>query len=126
MATIEIFFIWFCGTACINFKAIFFLQKLNCHETDVRWAIKNGDPHDQLKIAYHLILDNKRMKLLGWYMNPVFLKCVILETFFCPYCECIVKSYKHAWSLKNVTEKLSKAQAVGVCFSYFKGVLKNS
>ncbi|XP_015759674.1 PREDICTED: 5'-AMP-activated protein kinase catalytic subunit alpha-2-like [Acropora digitifera] len=51
--------------ACINFKAIFFLQKLNCHETDVRWAIKNGDPHDQLKIAYHLILDNKRMKLLA-------------------------------------------------------------
>lgn len=40
-------------------------EKLNCHETDVRWAIKNGDPHDQLKIAYHLILDNKRMKLLA-------------------------------------------------------------
>lgn len=31
----------------------------------MRWAIKNGDPHDQLKIAYHLILDNKRMKMLG-------------------------------------------------------------
>ena len=40
-------------------------QKLNCHETDVRWAIKNGDTHDQLKIAYHLILDNKRMRMLG-------------------------------------------------------------
>lgn len=40
-------------------------EKLNCHETDVRWAIKNGDPHDQLKIAYHLILDNKRMKMLA-------------------------------------------------------------
>lgn len=40
-------------------------EKLNCHETDVRWAIKNGDIHDQLKIAYHLILDNKRMKMLA-------------------------------------------------------------
>lgn len=40
-------------------------EKLNCGESDVRWAIKNGDPHDQLKIAYHLILDNKRMKMLA-------------------------------------------------------------
>ncbi|XP_058955925.2 5'-AMP-activated protein kinase catalytic subunit alpha-2-like isoform X1 [Pocillopora verrucosa] len=40
-------------------------EKLNCSESDVRWAIKNGDPHDQLKIAYHLILDNKRMKMLA-------------------------------------------------------------
>lgn len=40
-------------------------EKLNCHETDVRWAIKNGDTHDQLKIAYHLILDNKRMRMLA-------------------------------------------------------------
>ena len=35
----------------------------------MRWAIKNGDPHDQLKIAYHLILDNKRMKMLGEYIH---------------------------------------------------------
>ncbi|KAJ7372972.1 serine threonine-protein kinase [Desmophyllum pertusum] len=40
-------------------------EKLNCSESDVRWAIMNGDPHDQLKIAYHLILDNKRMKMLA-------------------------------------------------------------
>lgn len=52
-------------------------QKLNCHETDVRWAIKNGDTHDQLKIAYHLILDNKRMRMLGKFsigMWPVSLE----------------------------------------------------
>ena len=40
-------------------------QKLNCHESDVRMAIQNHDPHDQLKIAYDLILDSKRMRLLG-------------------------------------------------------------
>lgn len=50
----------------VFYYIIFFTQqKLNCHETDVRWAIKNGDTHDQLKIAYHLILDNKRMRMLG-------------------------------------------------------------
>ena len=49
------------------FHYIYFFtqQKLNCHKTHVRWAIKNGDTHDQLKIAYHLILDNKRMRMLG-------------------------------------------------------------
>ena len=61
------------------FHHIYFLtqQKLNCHETDVRWAIKNGDTHDQLKIAYHLILDNKRMRMLGKFsigMWPVSLE----------------------------------------------------
>ena len=50
----------------VFYYMIFFIQlKLNCHETDVRWAIKNGDTHDQLKIAYHLILDNKRRRMRG-------------------------------------------------------------
>lgn len=60
-----------------------FLQKLNCSESDVRWAIKNGDPHDQLKIAYHLILDNKRMKMLGkwtqqkfWWFGDIWRKII--------------------------------------------------
>ena len=62
----------------VFYYMIFFTQqKLNCHETDVRWAIKNGDTHDQLKIAYHLILDNKRMRMLGKFsigMWPVSLE----------------------------------------------------
>lgn len=31
-------------------------------ERDVHSALLSGDPHDQLAIAYHLILDNKRIE----------------------------------------------------------------
>ena len=30
-------------------------------EKEVQSALLGGDPHDQLKIAYHLIIDNKRI-----------------------------------------------------------------
>jgi len=34
--------------------------KFNVKETEVHNALLSGDPHDQLAIAYHLIIDNKR------------------------------------------------------------------
>ncbi|KAK3750532.1 hypothetical protein QZH41_018145, partial [Actinostola sp. cb2023] len=40
-------------------------EKLKCPKTDIVAAIESGDPHDQLRIAYDLVLDNKKMRLLG-------------------------------------------------------------
>ncbi|XP_031554814.1 5'-AMP-activated protein kinase catalytic subunit alpha-2-like isoform X2 [Actinia tenebrosa] len=39
-------------------------SKLHCPKSDILAAINSGDPHDQLRIAYDLILDNKKMRLL--------------------------------------------------------------
>ncbi|ESO92604.1 hypothetical protein LOTGIDRAFT_233053 [Lottia gigantea] len=36
-------------------------DKLNVSEDDVHRAILSGDPHDQINIAYNLIIDNQRM-----------------------------------------------------------------
>ncbi|KAJ8683284.1 hypothetical protein QAD02_019076 [Eretmocerus hayati] len=36
-------------------------EKFNVKEAEVHSALLNGDPHDQLAIAYHLIIDNKRI-----------------------------------------------------------------
>ncbi|XP_070563825.1 5'-AMP-activated protein kinase catalytic subunit alpha-2-like [Ptychodera flava] len=36
-------------------------EKFNTREAEVQSAILAGDPHDQLRIAYHLIIDNKRI-----------------------------------------------------------------
>lgn len=36
-------------------------EKFNVKEAEVHTALLNGDPHDQLAIAYHLIIDNKRI-----------------------------------------------------------------
>ncbi|XP_058797179.1 5'-AMP-activated protein kinase catalytic subunit alpha-2 isoform X1 [Phymastichus coffea] len=36
-------------------------EKFNVKESEVHAALLNGDPHDQLAIAYHLIIDNKRI-----------------------------------------------------------------
>lgn len=37
-------------------------QKFAVCERDVNSALLSGDPHDQLSIAYHLIVDNKRIE----------------------------------------------------------------
>jgi len=37
-------------------------EKFGAHERDVQTALLSGDPHDQLAIAYHLIVDNKRIE----------------------------------------------------------------
>ncbi|VEN60006.1 unnamed protein product [Callosobruchus maculatus] len=36
-------------------------DKFGVQETEVHGALLSGDPHDQLAIAYHLIIDNKRI-----------------------------------------------------------------
>lgn len=36
-------------------------EKFGVKETEVHCALLSGDPHDQLAIAYHLIIDNKRI-----------------------------------------------------------------
>lgn len=36
-------------------------EKFNVKEPEVHSALLGGDPHDQLAIAYHLIIDNKRI-----------------------------------------------------------------
>lgn len=36
-------------------------QKFGVREQEVHGALLSGDPHDQLAIAYHLIVDNKRI-----------------------------------------------------------------
>nr|CAI5844865.1 unnamed protein product [Callosobruchus analis] len=36
-------------------------DKFGVQETEVHAALLSGDPHDQLAIAYHLIIDNKRI-----------------------------------------------------------------
>lgn len=36
-------------------------EKFNVKESEVHAALLGGDPHDQLAIAYHLIIDNKRI-----------------------------------------------------------------
>lgn len=40
---------------------IYYLQKFVVKEHEVHAALLSGDPHDQLAIAYHLIIDNKRI-----------------------------------------------------------------
>ena len=39
----------------------FLLKKFNVDEETVQFSLSNGDPHDQFVIAYHLIVDNKRI-----------------------------------------------------------------
>lgn len=36
-------------------------QKFGVREQEVHSALLSGDPHDQLAIAYHLVVDNKRI-----------------------------------------------------------------
>lgn len=36
-------------------------DKFGVKENEVHSALLSGDPHDQLAIAYHLIIDNKRI-----------------------------------------------------------------
>lgn len=36
-------------------------DKFGVNENEVHNALLSGDPHDQLAIAYHLIIDNKRI-----------------------------------------------------------------
>lgn len=36
-------------------------DKFGVQEHEVHTALLSGDPHDQLAIAYHLIIDNKRI-----------------------------------------------------------------
>lgn len=38
-----------------------FVQKFAVKESEVHNALLSGDPHDQLGIAYHLVIDNKRI-----------------------------------------------------------------
>ena len=40
---------------------LFDFQKFNVKEQEVHNALLAGDPHDQLRIAYYLIIDNKRI-----------------------------------------------------------------
>lgn len=44
-----------------DFSLIIF-QKFGVTEKEVQNALLSGDPHDQLAIAYHLIVDNKRIE----------------------------------------------------------------
>ena len=39
----------------------YFWQKFSVKETEVQNSLLCGDPHDQLRIAYYLIIDNKRI-----------------------------------------------------------------
>ena len=36
-------------------------EKFNVKDSEVHSSLLNGDPHDQLAIAYHLVIDNKRI-----------------------------------------------------------------
>lgn len=45
---------------CKIFKKIYF-QKFGVTEAEVQEALLLNDRHDQLVIAYHLIIDNKRI-----------------------------------------------------------------
>ena len=42
-------------------KTFISLKKFTVKEAEVHDALLNGDPHDQLAIAYHLVIDNKRI-----------------------------------------------------------------
>lgn len=51
------------GTSTIDYDIIGEVcDKFGVSEQDVHEAIMAGDPHDQLNIAYHLIMDNKRIE----------------------------------------------------------------
>ena len=45
------------------------MQKFNVREGEVQNALMCGDPHDQLRIAYYLIIDNKRIMDEGWFLS---------------------------------------------------------
>jgi len=46
---------------CSEWENGVLLQKFGVKENEVHCALLSGDPHDQLAIAYHLIIDNKRI-----------------------------------------------------------------
>lgn len=46
-------------------SSLFVFQKFQVEESDVRMALATGDMHDQLLVAYHLILDNRRINAEG-------------------------------------------------------------
>lgn len=46
---------------CSEWENEILLQKFGVKEHEVHNALLSGDPHDQLAIAYHLIIDNKRI-----------------------------------------------------------------
>ena len=46
---------------CSEWENEVLLQKFVVKENEVHNALLSGDPHDQLAIAYHLIIDNKRI-----------------------------------------------------------------
>lgn len=57
--------------------AIWLLQKFKVEEREVHMALLSGDPHDQLNIAYHLIIDNKRLANESEYL------CMKLSRYCC-------------------------------------------
>ena len=44
---------------------IVIFKKFQVEESDVRIALASGNMHDQLLVAYHLILDNRRINAEG-------------------------------------------------------------
>lgn len=49
-------------SSIIDTTAIFEVcEKFAVKESEVHSALLSGNPHDQLAIAYHLIIDNKRI-----------------------------------------------------------------
>ena len=52
---------WLLIYNCLMSLGWFCKQKFNVREQEVHSALLSGDPHDQLGIAYHLIVDNKRI-----------------------------------------------------------------
>ena len=53
------------GSATYSTLLNFLSQRFAVTANDVIAAINNEDPHDQLKIAYHLILDNRNIVETG-------------------------------------------------------------
>lgn len=49
---------------------LYLLQKFQVEESDVRIALAAGDMHDQLLVAYQLILDNRRINAEGIISFP--------------------------------------------------------
>jgi len=57
----------------LSTTSIYTFQKFGATEYEVEAAILNGDPMDQLVIAYNLIIDNKRIvdNSMFWFITSI-------------------------------------------------------
>lgn len=93
-------------------------DKFGVKEHEVHNALLSGDPHDQLAIAYHLIIDNKRIadeaakaEIKDFYVASKLHKTQFMYLSYIPLFSGMHKSYFHLTT--DITEHLRHTMSTG-------------